>query len=121
MILTHAAKDDWLWDQLSLYTYDEFSTLISGLGKASELKALGKGEFRQKVKKDVPSVYLKRDDLENLRKLSNLKRWKRITELDAADFNEKDLELHQIDPKNPAIKYVLDRKQTRRQYPKSAM
>jgi hypothetical protein len=119
-IRKHAATDDWLWDQLSLYTYNEFSTLLGGIGSPSDVKRLKGDKLSQIVEKNTSSVYLKRDDLEALRNHPGLKNWKRIKELDAAKFDEQSLGsvTPRISSENPAVKYLLDRKQTRRQYPK---
>jgi hypothetical protein len=63
---------------------------------------------------------LKMDDLEELKKIPGLKKWKRLIDLDPLPFTEHKIAKGKINPKIPAIKYVLDRKQTRRQYAESA-
>jgi ATPase family associated with various cellular activities (AAA) len=119
LIWNYAEKDDWLKDQLSLYTYGEFTSLISGIGDASsigkEISSLDMAGFLKRVVKDSQSVGLKRNDLNLLKSLPKLKRWKSLKNLDAVDFDQKELAGVEIDQNIPAIKYMLDRKQTRRQ------
>ena len=123
-ISEYAATNFWLSDQLSLYTYDEFLSFITGIDDAKSIgkavKNLGKGGFTKQVREDSKTVTLKLDDLTKLKKCPRLRRWKRLRDLDAIAFTEDELKRFGIDIKIPAIKYVLDRKQTRRQYPKLA-
>jgi hypothetical protein len=63
---------------------------------------------------------LKMDDLEELKKIPGMKKWKRLIDLDLLSFTEQEIAKGKVNPKIPAIKYVLDRKQTRRQYAQSA-
>jgi hypothetical protein len=54
-------------------------------------------------------------DLVGLNRVPKLEEWKRLTDIDAVDFNENQVSDANLDPKNPTIKYMLDRKQSRRQ------
>lgn len=117
LIMEYASGSAWLEDQLSLYTYGEFESFISSLAAvteiANQLKKLGLHGFEQKVKENVVNVGLKRDDLQLLRKVV---KWKHLRDLDRANFDEARVKGKRIDTNVPVIKYVLDRKQTRRQF-----
>ncbi len=123
VIREYAAADPWLEDQLSLYTYGEFLSFISGIDDASAIgttiQGLGKDKFRGLVEEDSKSVSLKMDDLEEMRKIHQLSKWKRLKDFDTTDFSEQEVKDAKIDAKLPAIKYVLDRRQSRRQAAKS--
>jgi ATPase family associated with various cellular activities (AAA) len=124
-ILTYTAADPWLEDQLSLYTYAEFLSLISEIGRANDIgakvKAITQGEFLDFVKQDSQSVNLKMADLEKLKQIPALSKWTRLKELDTLDFDEQIVKSSLVNYKLPAIKYILDRKQSRRQCVKSAI
>jgi len=119
-ILKYAAADPWLEDQLSLYTYGEFLSFISTVETASrigtKIQELGQEGFKDLVQKDIPNVSLKFDDLKPLEKLFE---WKRLKDLDEVTFDDEQVRNNHINPKIPAIKYMLDRKQTRRQFARS--
>jgi hypothetical protein len=121
----YAATDAWLEDQLTLYTYGEFLSFISGIADASEIGTKitmpGKDKFRKRVKDNIQSVGLKMDDVNKLKKIVALSCLNRLAEFDMADFDEKSIAEVEVDPKLPAIKYLLDRKQSRRQYTQSAI
>jgi len=117
------SADGWTEDQLSLFTYGEFESFLGEIGDADtiekKLKSYKPDEFKDHVKRASQSVGLKMDDLEELRKVSGLKDWTRLVDLDRLVFTEQSIK-PTVNPKLPAIKYVLDRKQTRRQYAQSA-
>jgi len=120
LILEYAAADSWLEDQLSLYTFGEFLSFIPTVasidaigGKVRKLRLKG---FKALVEENTPNISLKLDDLKGLKKLCKCER---LSELDAANFDEAKLRKAKIDPAIPSIKYMLDRKQTRRQFAQS--
>jgi hypothetical protein len=117
LIWQYASDSAWLSDQLSLYTYGEFETFISSIAPVDSINGkiveLGPNGFEQKVRDDGPNISLKLDDLRPLRKVV---KWKRLEELDKEPFDEHRVKEKKINSKIPAIKYVLDRKQTRRQF-----
>lgn len=126
LLLEYAAGDNWLADQLSLYTFGEFKSFITGIEVSgiddsnaigAKIASLGIDGLRTEVKRDCQTVGLKMADLTKLRKVV---KWKRLRDLDIAEFDEQRVKAKGIDPKIPAIKYILDRKQTRRQFAKSA-
>jgi len=116
-IMKYAASDPWLEDQLSLYTFGEFLSFVPTIGSVnsigSNLKDRGQKAFKKLVEKNTPNISLKLDDLNALKKLCNCDR---LSEIDKASFDEAKLRKRKIDPTIPAIKYMLDRKQTRRQF-----
>jgi len=127
LIRQYAASDAWLEDQLSLYTYGEFQSLVSGIGEFGDIgtrvKALGKNKFQKLVKDNSQSVGLKMDDVGRLKAVKGLSKLTRLKQFDVAEFSEQSIKEQtdaRIDIKIPAIKYMLDRKQSRRQYTKSA-
>jgi hypothetical protein len=115
--------DNWLEDQLSLFTYGEFGSFLGEIANAEKigkkLKSFKAKAFKEEVERISQSVSLKMNDLEELRKSPGLKKWKRLVDLDPLVFTEQSI-AKKTNPKLPAIKYVLDRKQTRRQYVQSA-
>lgn len=123
LIGEYAAQDPWVEDQLSLYTYGEFISFISEVGAVTEigtrLEALGLAGFRSLVKSNSQSVSLRMSDLEKLRNVQQLAALRRTKDLDKSIFDEGQVTAAGVDAKLPVIKYMLDRKQTRRQYPKS--
>ena len=125
-IITQFCKDQWLADQLELYTYGEFLSFITGLegdpkNLAETLKGMGEKKFTENVKDDSRSALLKIDDLfVEFKKYEKLKNCRTFKECDQQDFDESELKVAKIDVKLPVIKYLLDRKQTKRQYPKLA-
>jgi SpoVK/Ycf46/Vps4 family AAA+-type ATPase len=121
LILERAAGNAWLADQLTLYTFGEFKSFISAIGGVEDIgtavEALNEDGFLSAVKEHSKSVSLKLNDLDVLKKnpkLPKLSKWKRLRDLDRLDFGENDLR-EKADSKIPVIKYVLDRKQSRRQ------
>jgi hypothetical protein len=112
-----AAADGWLAGQLTLYTFGEFKSFITSIGGAesigAKVEALTDAEFLKIVK--VHSVSLKFDDLAVLKTIPELSKWKRLRDLDRLTFDERGLENAKIDTKIPVIKYLLDKKQSRRQ------
>jgi hypothetical protein len=124
-IRDYAATSQWLYDQLSLYTYGEFLSFISGIGDANEIgtkiEGYGKDGFEALVKRNSQFVSLKYDDLEILKKNEKFKKCKTLKHFDSTNFDEQSVRTAGADPnRSPVIKYVLDRKQSRRQYAKSA-
>jgi hypothetical protein len=127
VIRQYAASNAWLEDQLSLYTYGEFQSFVSGIGEFGDIgtrvKALGKNKFQKLVKDNSQSVGLKMDDVDKLKAVNGLSKLTRLNQFDVAEFSEQSIKEQvdvKIDVKIPAIKYLLDRKQSRRQYTKSA-
>lgn len=124
VILDFAEANAWLSDQLSLFTYDEFGGFLGEIGTVEtidkSLKAFKGSEFEQHVKRVSQSVGLRMDDVEELRKVPGVKKWKQLLDLDPLPFTEQMIMKRKINAKVPAIKYILDRKQTRRQYTQSA-
>ena len=80
---------------------------------------MGKEKFCELVRNNSRNVGLKLGDLEQLSKLEPILPAQTdanyLEALDAADFNIKTLKDKGIDT-NAAIKYILDRKQSRKQY-----
>ncbi len=117
-ILKFAATDPWIEDQLGLYTYGEFLSFISKFGDeksiGTTLQAFDQLEFKKTVEDDSRSVNLRRDDLDLLRSVPAMPKWQKLQDLDGIELSEKMLK--SIDARAPVIKYVLDRKQSRRQY-----
>jgi hypothetical protein len=122
LILQCASKDQWLEDQLSLYTFGEFKSFITQFGPVkslwSKLSLPAYDKFAEEVRNDSLNVSLKRDDLDGLKKI---KRWKRLSDLDSDQYSEQRIKAKGIDVTLPAVKYILDRKQTRRQLAKSSV
>jgi hypothetical protein len=120
LIGQYASTSDWLSDQLTLYTYGEFEAFISSVAPADSIKSaimeLGPDGFEEKVRNDCPNIGLRLDDLKLLRKVV---KWKRLQDLDKEPFDENRVRAKKINSKIPVIKYVLDRKQTRRQFASS--
>ena len=125
LILKYAA-DTWTADQLELYTYGEFLSFITRLESdpdklAAQLKNIKKSGFVEAVKEDSKTVGLRLDDMfDELRKHTAFKKCKTFKDCDKQDFSEAELSAFKINTKLPAIKYLLDRKQTRKQYPQTA-
>jgi hypothetical protein len=122
MIDEYARQDNWLEGQLSLYTFGEFKSFIAALApvesigtKITDLKYDG---FLAEIFKDRGNIGLRMDDLKIL---NEIRTWKRLRDLDRDGFNEQVIKAKGIDPNVPAIKYILDRKQTRRQFAKSSV
>lgn len=114
-----AEGDPWVSDQLSLLTYDEFGSFLGEIGTVEtigeKLRRYKPAKFLNRVQLTGQSVGLKMGDLQALKEIPALKKWKRLSDLDALPFTEQTI-AGKINPKIPAIKYVLERKQTRRQY-----
>jgi SpoVK/Ycf46/Vps4 family AAA+-type ATPase len=120
LILEYAAANSWLEDQLSLYTYGEFLSFISGIGDATtiaaKVKALGNNGFVKLVEEDSHTVNLRMEDLKKLQEgLTVVSKGIRLKDLDEGAFDEASLKAKEINTKIPIIKYVLDRKQSKRQ------
>jgi hypothetical protein len=119
LLSQYADGDPWLGDQLGLYTFGEFKSFISGFGGAKalsdRLKELKRKGFVGEVRKDCETVGLKRDDLYSLLSKLNMSPNSRYWALDQIPLSEKAVTDLAIDPKIPAVKYVIDRQQTRRQ------
>lgn len=115
-IMALAKQDNDLQQQLELYTFGEFKSFVTEIGDSTSINAklqkMQLVEFTKLVREDSKSVGLKFMDLA---KTLRLMQCKSVSELDKKDFDEKKLKKHRIDVTNPAVKYVLDRKQSRRQ------
>ena len=120
LIQTFTKSNPGVADQLSLFTYSEFGNFLLEIGNVEtieeNLKGFGATGFVKHVERASQSVALRIEDLDALRAIPALKNWKRLVDLDLLPFTEQTLTKHKINPKIPVIKYVLDRKQTRRQY-----
>jgi hypothetical protein len=123
MIHEYARRDHWLEGQLSLYTFGEFQSFIGDLAPVdsigTKIRDLTYDGFLAKVVKEKRDLFLRMDDLAILNKI---RKWRRLRDLDRGEFSEERVVTVQgIDLKIPAIKYILDRKQTRRQFAKSSV
>lgn len=127
-MLEYAMANPWLRDQLSLYTFGEFRALLSEIGNAPDitnnLQAQGSQWFYDLVRRNSQNVGLRLDDLQRLKEvrvsLFKHMKWDSLNDLDTIELNEQSLKAAGVDPKNPTVKYILDRRQSRRQYFKSA-
>ena len=116
-ILKYADKDNWVRQQLELYTFGEFKSFITRIDTKSRIGTTltnnGSKWFSDHVREDSKSVSLKFDQLEHI--LVDQKS-KTLAELDTKEFDQKTLKASgSTDISIPAIKYILDRKQSRRQ------
>ena len=127
LILECASKDQWLEDQLGLYTFGEFVSVITQFGPVRslsrhKLSLPAYDKFAEEVRNDSLNVSLKRDETSD--GLKKIKRWKqqKLSDLDSDQYTEQRIKAKGIDVTIPAyIKHILDRKQTRRQFAKSSV
>lgn len=122
LIKAYCGKDVKLGNQLELYTFGEFQSLITTIGAASDIdkaiEGLGAAGLSKRVKDDCKSVGLIADALEDLRQVAGLSKWESLKELFALDC-DTDKVANETKSKAPVIRYFLDRRQTRRQCPKA--
>lgn len=106
----YCQHNDWLHNQLELYTFAEFGTLIRNIGSAQDIgegvKLPGAVEFERRVRIDCKSVVLRVDDL---RQELNDKKFKRLKELDRFD-----IKFTTADLKKQINRYIRDRKESMR-------
>jgi len=119
IILDLAGNDPWVEDQLTLYTYGDFKSFarlicpINPETKAVEVpEGLSQDVFRQLVENDSETVGLRFNDLETLFNDLNISE-RRLRKLDEANLKESDLK--GIDMVKPAVKYMLERHQSKLQ------
>jgi hypothetical protein len=106
-------KDAWLADQMSLLTFGEFEAFIAGLGEPQEILKMEFKEFQDRMKRKADSVLLRMNDLKGV-KLGTWQRRRTLSDLDSLNFTRESLdEKHR---NLPIVRYLLDRKQSRRQY-----
>jgi hypothetical protein len=123
LIQEFVENDPWTANQLALYTFGEFRSLVSRLGKLEdietklrELKAAG---FAEAVKKHAAGAGLR---LEDLKKLEDLHLqttrgpldYRILADLDEVDLRAEDLERAKI-PVTKAIRHILERRQSKYQ------
>jgi hypothetical protein len=117
--LARLDKDGWVEDQLTLYTYGDFKSFVEKIWKdIPKLRGYKPEDFRKVVEEDSQTVGLRFDSLDPLRIALKVK-GRRLKDFDKAEFDDSILaELKRapnIDLKNPAIKYMIDRYQSRLQ------
>jgi hypothetical protein len=119
LLLMNARKDQYVYDQLTLYTFGEFKSFASQLGNAdnieSNLRTKGLSWLRSLVEDDSKTVGMKRRDLEILNDPPyggawTPGKWTKLSQLYGADFDA-------ITIKDPtlAVKYILERQQSKLQ------
>lgn len=124
MMLKCAKANPWLRDQLSLYTYGEFLAMLPQIGVAADIGKNMEGHdcewFNDLIRRNSQNVGLKVDDLERLKeiKVGLFKRltWDSLEDLDSAELTDQSIKAAGVDLKNPTVKYILDRRQSRRQF-----
>jgi ATPase family protein associated with various cellular activities (AAA) len=105
-------RDRWLQQQLALYTFGDFKTLIRRISPRKDeiytkIRALGRDELRDLVKADSKTAVLQFDDLEGI---LNDYRVETVEELDTVN-----IDFSRFRPERPVIRFVRDRKQSRQQ------
>jgi hypothetical protein len=120
-ILSLAQTDEWIWAQLSLYTFGEFKSFLAGLGSSNEIAGvvanMTVGKLKEAVERDSATVGLKFSDLARLKRRGS-KKPLRLADIDRIPLSvERAIKL-KLDTNTPAVKYVIDRHQSRRQCPK---
>ena len=124
MMLKCAKVNPWLRDQLSLYTYGEFLAMLPEIGDATNigknLEANGCEWFNDLIRRNSQNVGLQVNHLEQLKEIkAGLFRrvtWDSLKDLDSVRLTEQSIRSVGIDLKNPTVKYILDRRQSRRQF-----
>jgi hypothetical protein len=121
VILTLASKEAWVEDQLTLYTFGEFKSFarrvcpIDSLADAVRtLEGYSPEQFRHLVENDSQTVGLRLSDLGSLFDAAKITD-KRLRKLDEAVLNESLLKKDGVDLNNPAVKYMLEKHQTKLQ------
>jgi len=116
-----ASEDPWIEDQLTLYTYGDFKSFarhicpLETLSSAVQnLEVLKVHEFHKMVEDDSQTVGLRLDDLNRLFDSSKVKP-RRLKSLDDAELDEDALEKDGVEVENAAVKYMLERHQSKLQ------
>jgi hypothetical protein len=105
------ASDDWLHDQLQLYTFGEFNSFLHGLsptkkGLGAVINSLTTKNLRKRVEVDASTATLRMNDLVTTMKDNKTKT---LAELDTKDIEfPRRLETY-------ALRYIRDRKVSKRQ------
>jgi hypothetical protein len=124
LLLKMAQSNQRVRDQLALYTFGEFQTFLSHLGNAEtigrRLQSLGSDGLEKLVEVDSRSVGLRLEDLESLRDARFTAAWTpgswtNLTELYAATFDERKMKEAMGEVVPAAIKYIIERKQSKYQ------
>jgi hypothetical protein len=123
LIGEYASTNLWLASQLALFTFGEFRSFIARLDDSDDIehriRSLGPAGFEGEVKKHSEATGLRVDDLNELSKLKlqSANGLIDVIDLDALDsvqFTAAQVKKKKIDM-TLAIKYVLERKQSRLQ------
>ena len=116
-LLAMAEKDQFVYDQLTLYTYGEFKSFLSQLGTAdsieSNLTAKKQGELHALVEGDSKTVGMKLQDLQILNQPPyggawTPGNWTELSQLYRADFQKIE-----VKKPTPALKYILERQRSK--------
>ena len=111
-IMNFADQKTWLADQLGLLTFGEFEAFVADIGRPPDIMKLQFDDFLNIVREKTDAVLLKMDDLKQVEFGTT---WETLADLDNMQFTRETLS--DLAKKLPIIKYLLDRKQSRRQYP----
>jgi hypothetical protein len=123
LVYQFAKENPSVENQLALYTFNEFRSFVSRLGKRenidTKLAELKNGGFAKEVTRYNANVGLKLDELKRLGELGvegphGPLDYRLLDDLDAVDFKSK-LQNTNI-PMTKVIRYVLERKESKRQY-----
>lgn len=116
LIRDYCSQDQSLRQQLELYTFGEFKSFITRLDKKAgigdRLQTLGLANFSQAVIEDSLSVGLKMTDLRPVLEAMGAKT---LAELDSKEIDLAVLEAKHVSLSAPAVRYAIDRQQSRRQ------
>ncbi|MGJ5816774.1 ATP-binding protein [Paludibaculum fermentans] len=108
-------NDGWVEDQLSLYTYGDFKSFVGKIWQdLQKLQDYSPAEFRRLVEEDSQTVGLRIDSLGPLRLALKVKGG-RLSDFDKIEFDESAVKARDVDLKNPAVKYMIDRYQSKLQ------
>jgi hypothetical protein len=117
LIREFCERDSWLKQQLQLYAFGEFKSFITGLAEkssiADKIAELGFDGLVNALREDSKSASMRVEDLLPILKKYKCKSWRELDGKD--DFDIESLRKKKMDIQKAAIKYVLDRKQSRRQ------
>ena len=124
MLLEHAKSYPKVRDQLELYTFLEFRSFVAKLGDVNEIaervRNLGPEGIRDLVEVDSRSAGLRLVDLDLLNEPASSDAWKtspwtNLQDLYSAEFHDEDKLKDEKGRLKPTVKYVIERKQSRRQ------